>query len=95
MNATNHKVTFTGSKESGASFVFGSGSAILGQSILVLDSNGAMVDGTLDVGKTASTSPTIVFTPSAEAETPSSVVVTGGLKDSFGVGATPMTDTSL
>lgn len=95
MNASNHKVTFTGSKESGASFVFGSGSAILGQSILVLDENGAMVDGTLEVGKTASTSPTIVFTPSADAETPASVVVTSGLKDSFGVGATPMTDASL
>ena len=89
----NSKVTFTGSKASGASFVFGSGSAILGQSILVLDENGAMVDGTLAVGATASTAPTIVFTPSAEAETPASVVVTGGLKDSFGVGATPMTDT--
>lgn len=95
MNATNHKVTFTGAKESGASFVFGSGSAILGQSILVLDENGAMVDGTLEVGATASTSPTIVFTPSADAETPASVVVTSGLKDSFGVGATPMTDASL
>lgn len=95
MNASNHKVTFTGSKESGASFVFGSGSAILGQSILVLDENGAMVDGTLEVGKTSSTSPTIVFTPSADAEIPASVVVTSGLKDSFGVGATPMTDTSL
>ena len=95
MNASNHKVTFTGSKESGASFVFGSGSAILGQSILVLDENGAMVDGTLEVGATASTSPTIVFTPSADAETPASVVVTSGLKDSFGVGATPMTDASL
>jgi phi13 family phage major tail protein len=95
MNASNHKVTFTGSKESGASFVFAKGSAILGQSILVLDANGAIVDGTLAVGTTASTSPTIVFTPSADAETPASVVVTSGLKDSFGVGATPMTDTSL
>ena len=95
MNASNHKVTFTGAKESGASFVFAKGSAILGQSILVLDGEGAMVDGTLEVGATASTSPTIVFTPSADAETPASVVVTSGLKDSFGVGATPMTDASL
>lgn len=92
---SNNKVTFTGAKESGASFVFAAGSAILGQTILVLDSNGAMVDGTLEVGSTASTSPTIVFTPGAEAETPVSVVVTAGLKDSFGVGATPMTDDSL
>lgn len=91
----NNVITFTGAKESGASFVFANGSAILGQSILVLDENGAMVDGTLAVGATASASPTITFTPSAEAETPASVVVTGGLKDSFGVSATPMTDASL
>lgn len=89
------KVTFTGAKDSGASFVFGAGSAILGQTILVLDANGDMVDGSLEVGTTASASPTITFTPDAEAETPTSVVVTAGLKDSFGVGATPMTDTSL
>lgn len=91
----NNVITFTGAKDSGASFVFGAGSAILGQTILVLDANGDMVDGTLEVGTTASASPTIIFTPDAEAETPTSVVVTAGLKDSFGVGATPMTDTSL
>lgn len=90
-----NKVTFTGAKDSGASFVFAAASAILGQTILVLDANGDMVDGTLEVGTTASASPTIVFTPAADAETPASVVVTAGLKDSFGVGATPMTDTSL
>ena len=89
------KVTFTGAKDSGASFVFAEGSVIDGQTIGVLDANGDLVDGTYAVGKTASTSPTIVFTPEAEAETPASVFVTGGLKDSFGVGATPMIDTSL
>jgi len=88
-------ITFTGAKDSGASFVFGAGSAILGVTILVLDANGDMVAGTLEVGTTASVSPTITFTPDADAETPVSVVVTSGLKDSFGVGATPMTDTSL
>jgi len=92
---SNSKVTFTGAKESGASFIFAEGSVIDGQTIGVLDSNGALVDGTYAVGKTASASPTIVFTPDAEAETPASVFVTGGLKDSFGVGATPMIDTSL
>ena len=91
----NGKVTFTGAKDSGASFVFAEGSVIDGQTIGVLDANGELVDGTYAVGKTASTSPTIVFTPDAEAETPASVFVTGGLKDSFGVGATPMIDTSL
>ena len=92
---SSNKVTFAGAKDSGASFVFAAGTAILGQTILVLDTNGDMVDGTLEVGTTASASPTIVFTPAADAETPTSVVVTAGLKDSFGVGATPMTDTSL
>ena len=92
---SNGKVTFTGAKDSGASFVFAEGSVIDGQTIGVLDANGELVDGTYAVGKTASASPTIVFTPEAEAETPASVFVTGGLKDSFGVGATPMIDTSL
>ena len=91
----NSKVTFTGAKDSGASFVFAKGSVIDGQTIGVLDSNGALVEGEYAVGTTASASPTIVFTPDAEAETPASVFVTGGLKDSFGVGATPMIDTSL
>jgi len=91
----NGKVTFTGAKESGASFVFASGSIIDGQTIGVLDAEGALVDGTYEAGTTASASPTIVFTPSAEAETPVSGFVTSGLKDSFGVGATPMIDSSL
>ena len=91
----NSKVTFTGSKESGASFVFAKGSVIDGQTIGVLDSNGALVEGEYAVGTTASASPTIVFTPSADAETPATAFVTNGLKDSFGVGATPVIDTSL
>ena len=91
----NSKVTFTGAKDSGASFVFAKGSVIDGQTIGVLDSNGALVEGEYAVGTTASTSPTIVFTPSADAETPASAFVTSGLKDSFGVGATPVIDTSL
>ena len=91
----NSKVTFTGSKESGASFVFAKGSVIDGQTIGVLDANGDLVEGEYAVGTTASASPTIVFTPSAEAETPASAFVTNGLKDSFGVGATPVIDTSL
>ena len=91
----NSKVTFTGAKDSGASFVFAKGSVIDGQTIGVLDSNGALVEGEYAVGETASASPTIVFTPSADAETPASAFVTNGLKDSFGVGATPVIDTSL
>ena len=91
----NSKVTFTGAKDSGASFVFAKGSVIDGQTIGVLDSNGALVEGEYAVGTTASASPTIVFTPDAEAETPATAFATGGLKDSFGVGATPVIDTSL
>ena len=91
----NSKVTFTGAKDSGASFVFAKGSVIDGQTIGVLDSNGALVEGEYAVGTTASASPTIVFTPDAEAETPATAFVTNGLKDSFGVGATPVIDTSL
>ena len=91
----NGKVTFTGAKESGASFVFAQGSIIDGQTIGVLDGDGALVEGTYVAGTTASASPTIVFTPSADAETPVSGFVTSGLKDSFGVGATPMIDSSL
>ena len=91
----NSKVTFTGSKDSGASFVFAKGSVIDGQTIGVLDANGDLVVGEYAVGTTASASPTIVFTPSADAETPASAFVTNGLKDSFGVGATPVIDTSL
>ena len=91
----NSKVTFTGAKDSGASFVFAKGSVIDGQTIGVLDSNGDLVEGEYAVGTTASATPTIVFTPSAEAETPATAFVTNGLKDSFGVGATPMIDTSL
>ena len=89
------KVTFTGAKDSGASFVFAGGSVIDGQTIGVLDENGVLVKGTYEASTTASTSPTIVFTPALDAETPVSAFVTGGLKDSFGVGATPMIDTSL
>ena len=91
----NSKVTFTGAKDSGASFVFAKGSVIDGQTIGVLDANGDLVDGEYAVGTTASASPTIVFTPSADAETPATAFVTNGLKDSFGVGATPVIDTSL
>ncbi len=91
----NGKVTFTGAKDSGASFVFAQSSVIDGQTIGVLDENGKLVKGTYVAGSTASASPTIVFTLDADAETPVSGFVTSGLKDSFGVGATPMIDSSL
>lgn len=88
-------VVLTGAKASGASFVFAASSAILGQSIIITNSTGAAVKGTLTVSTTASASPTIKFVPGSGEETPAVVAVTSALKDSYGVGATPMTDTSL
>ena len=91
----NSKVTITGAKESGASFIFAPASVKLGETIIITDSNGDAIEGTFEVSTTASASPTIVFTPGAEEETPSAIAVTSGLKDSFGVGCTPMADLSL
>ena len=88
-STSNGNVVLTGAKESGASFVFAPASAKLGDTVIVTDEQGALVDGTVTVSATASASPTITFTPAAGAETPASVTVTSGLKDSFGVGATP------
>lgn len=89
------KVTITGAKDSGASFVFAPSSAILGQTIIITDSNGDAINGTLVCSTTASASPTIVFTPAEDEGTPAAIAVTSGLKDSFGVGCTPMADLSL
>ena len=88
------KVVLTGTKESGGNVSFGEASAKVGESIIVVDSSGEFVDGTIAFGGTA-TAPTITFTPVQGAETPAAVTVTSGLKDNFGIGATPMTDTSL
>lgn len=85
-------ITLTGAKASGGDFVFAPASAVLGETIVVVDSNGDNVSASVSVGTTASASPTITITC---ASTPAGVTVTSGLKDSFGVGATPMVDTSL
>lgn len=89
------KVTITGAKDSGASFVFAPATAIPGQTIIVTDSNGDAIKGTVVCSTTASASPTIVFTPDEDEGTPAAIAVTSGLKDSFGVGCTPMADLSL
>lgn len=88
------KVVLTGTKESGASFNFAKSSARIGETIVVVDSSGELVNGTLEFSS-AGTSPTITFTPGAEENEPAGVTVTSGLKDSFGIGATPMTDSEL
>lgn len=85
-------VVLTGTKASGASIVFAPASAKLGETIIIVDTNGNAVDGTLEV---SSDTAKITFTPASGAESASAVTVTSGLKDNYGVGATPMTDTSL
>lgn len=85
-------LVLTGTKASGASIVFAPASAKLGETIIIVDANGNAVNGTLEV---SSDTATITFTPASGAESASAVTVTSGLKDNYGVGATPMTDTSL
>lgn len=84
------KVTITGTKGTGDAFSFNKATAVAGETIIVTDSNGAIVDGAITFGGT-STAPTIVFTPDAGEEAPKSVTVTSGLKDNNNVGVTPKT----
>jgi len=91
---SNNTVILTGSKEGGANVSFGRASAKLGETIIVVDSSGEFVDGTIAFGGTA-TAPTITFTPAEDANAPAGVTVTSGLKDNYGIGATPMTDNDL
>lgn len=91
---SNNTVIFTGSKEGGANVSFGRASAKLGETIIVTDASGELVAGTIAFGGTA-TAPTITFTPAEDANAPATVTVTSGLKDNFGIGATPMTDNDL
>ena len=87
---TDNAVVLTGTKAGSVNVSFGRASAKLGETIIVTDSSGELVDGTIAFGGTA-TAPTITFTPDAEENAPASVTVTSGLKDNFGIGATPMT----
>ena len=91
---SNNTVILTGSKEGGANVSFGRASAKLGETIIVTDASGEFVKGSIAFGGTA-TAPTITFTPAEGANAPASVTVTSGLKDNFGIGATPMTDNNL
>lgn len=91
---SNNTVILTGSKEGGANVSFGRASAKLGETIIVTDASGEFVEGSITFGGTG-TAPTITFTPAEGANAPASVTVTSGLKDNFGIGATPMTDNSL
>lgn len=91
---SNGKIVLTGTKGTGDAFTFAESSARLGETIIVVDASGDLVNGTIIFGGT-STAPTITFTPGAEEEAFAAVTVTSGLKDNYGVGVTPMTDSSL
>lgn len=91
---SNGKVVLTGSKVSGGSFNFAPASAKVGDTIIVTDASGELIAGTFTFSD-AGTAPTITFTPDDGEGSPASVTVTSGLKDTFGVGATPMTDNDL
>ena len=91
---SNNTVILTGSKEGGANVSFGRASAKLGETIIVTDASGEFVEGTIAFGGTA-TAPTITFTPAEDENAPAAVTVTAGLKDNYGIGATPMTDADL
>ena len=89
------KLVLTGSKGSAETFTFAKSSAIIGQTIIVIDDDGKSMEGTLAFGGTA-TAPTITFTKATtETGTITAVTVTNGLKDNNGVGVTPMTDFDL
>ena len=89
------KLVLTGSKGSAEAFTFAQSSAIVGQTIIVIDDNGKSMAGSLAFGGTT-TAPTITFTKAEdETGTITSVSVTSGLKDNNGVGVTPMIDADL
>ena len=87
---SDNTVVLTGSKAGGADVSFGRSSAKVGETIIVTTSAGAFIDGTLSYGGTA-TAPTVTFTPTDDEAVPASVTVTSGLKDNYGIGATPIT----
>ena len=92
---SNGKLVLTGSKGSAEAFTFAQSSAIVGQTIIVIDDNGKSMAGSLAFGGTT-TAPTITFTKAEdETGTITSVSVTSGLKDNNGVGVTPMIDADL
>lgn len=93
-SVSNGKLVLTGSKGTSESFTFARETAKLGETIIVTDSSGNLVAGTLTFGGTA-TAPTITFTPAEDANEFACVTVTSGLKDNNGVGVTPMTDSDL
>jgi phi13 family phage major tail protein len=87
-------LVITGTKGSSESFTFARETAKLGETIIITDAGGELVNGSLAFGGTA-TAPTITFTPAEGANSFTAVTVTSGLKDNNGIGVTPMTDADL
>lgn len=82
-------IVITGAKTGSAEFNFAQNSVKLNETLIVTDANGAPISGSVVIGS-ASTSPTITFTPDAGEETIANVAVTSGVKDTFGVSVTPL-----
>lgn len=82
-------ITVTGTKASGADCVFAAASVILGSTLIVTDSNGTLVPGSVVVEDDEITfTPTVAFASSDVV----TVTVTNGVKDVNGVSATPATE---
>lgn len=73
----------------GGTCVFAEASVVVGNSLIVADSNGASVAGTVEVA-----GDTIVFTPTVAFQSADvlTVTATGGIKDTNGVAITPKTE---
>lgn len=81
-------ISITGTKASGADCVFAAASVILGRTLIVTGSNGALVPGSVVVEDDKITfTPTVAFASSDVV----TVTVTSGIKDVNGVSATPTT----
>lgn len=82
-------ISITGTKASGGDCKFASASVILGSTLIVTDSNGALVPGSVAVEDDKITfTPTVAFASSDVV----TVTVTSGIKDVNGVSATPATE---
>lgn len=87
--STSGTISITGTKASGADCVFAAASVILGSTLIVTDSNGALVSGSVVVEDDEITfTPTVAFASSDVV----TVTVTSGIKDVNGVSATPTTE---
>lgn len=82
-------IEIVGTKASGADCVFAEASVILGTTLIIADSNGDAVPGSVAVvDDTITFTPTVAFSSSDVV----TVTVTAGIKDINGVSATPATE---